>query len=144
AILSRELIDAQRRPRVNRRVHVTEPELVSGQPAARMHIPLAAEELELTFREPRVDPCHGDAVEREVPCRKPGVLPGVRNRRYIARVEMRPLPVGTALPRGRWWRLGRVSRQPVFDDVVVELPRPDETGIGLPHDPTLVGVEGSI
>ena len=48
-------IDLPRRPRVHRRVDVTERPLVRGQLAVRMHRPLAAQQQQLLLRRSRVD-----------------------------------------------------------------------------------------
>ena len=51
---------------------------------------------------------------------------------------MAPLVVAAVLARLGRWRLARIAIDPVVDDVVVELPRPDEAGVGLARDQRFV------
>ncbi len=70
-------------------------------------------------------------VEGQVPCRKPGVLPRVRHRQYVAAVEV--FPSGVSTIHTRCGRLGhlRIAFEPILDDVVVELLAPQQAGVGL-------------
>ena len=71
-----DLEDAQRGPRVHRRVDVAERPLVGRDLAVGVHVPLAQQQQQLVLGEGRVDAGERDAVERQVPGREPGVLPG--------------------------------------------------------------------
>ena len=100
---SRDAVDLehpQRRPRVHRRVDVGEVPLVRGQLAARVHVPLAAQQDQLALGERRVDVGERDGVEREVPRGVPGVLPRVGHRDHVAVVEVAPAAVADRA-RGR-------------------------------------------
>ena len=128
-----DLVDAPGRPGMHRGIDVGERPFVCRDLAVRVHVPLAQQEDELLFRELRVDTREREHVKGEIPGRVPRVLPRVRHRDHVAVEEVGP--VGVARPlRGRG--LGRVAVQPVSDRVVVELLRPDQTGVGLPdHRP---------
>ena len=75
----------------------------------------------------------GTAVEREVPRRVPGVLPLVGHRDDVGVVEMVQSLLRPSAGGGRR-RLAGVAVQPVADDVVVELLRPEQPAEGLPQD----------
>ena len=137
--LGGELVDAPHRPRVHRRVDVAERELVRGQLPVRVHVPLAAQQQELLLRELGIEARHRDAVEREVPRREPRVLPAVGHRDHVARPQLRPsLRLRPCLRASRRRRLRRIAVEPVLDDVVIELARPHEAGVGLADDVALL------
>ena len=117
-----DLVDAQRRPGVHRRVDVAERPLVGGELAVRVHVPLAQQQEQLLLGEVGVDQRERDAVEGEVPRRVPRVLPLVRHRDDVGVVEVRPVGVAAVPALGRAARgwSGSPSSQSL-DDVVVEL-----------------------
>ena len=86
-----DLKDTQRRPRMHRRVHITEGPLVRGELAVRVHEPLATEKDELRFRELGVDARERHAMESEVPGRIPRVLPLVGHGDHVAVVQVLPI-----------------------------------------------------
>src|SRR4029079_18932795 len=97
----------QGRPRLHWRVDIAESPLVRRQRPIRMLEPLPAEQDQLILGERRVHMRQRDAMECEVPCGKPGVLPLVRHRHDVERVEIPPLRVASAeslvrRPRLRW------------------------------------------
>ena len=93
---------------------------------------------ELVLRERRVEVRPRDAVEAEVPRREPRVLPRVRHREHVERVEVPPAAVAAVLAsRGRR-RLARVAVEPAAHVVRVHLLAPDEPGAGLAQDPHLL------
>ncbi len=141
--LARHLVDAPACPSVHRRVHVAELELVGGNRAVRRHVPLAQEEQQLVLRELRIDARHRDHVKRAVPRGEPRILPRVRHRQDVARVEMPPFVIATRAVRVGRLRLIRIAFEPGVDGVVIELLRPQETGVGLTHDGAFVGAEMS-
>src|SRR5206468_12638574 len=57
----------------------------------------------------------------------------VRHRDYIRVVEMFPIAVATLLSFGRRRRKRRIAVEPLLDDVVVKLLRPEESGERLSH-----------
>ncbi len=144
-----DLVDAVRGPGVNRRVHVAERPLVGGDLPVRVLVPLAHQQIDLALGEGRVDERERDAVEGEVPRGVPGVLPLVGHRHHPLVVEVAPLVVPPALARRGGRGLARVAVEPVVDDVVVELLRPQHPGERLPLHPPLVlghllGLEGRV
>ena len=128
----------ERRPGLHRRVHVVERPLVGGERPVRVLEPLAAEQDQLVLRERRVDAGERDAVEGEIPRGEPRVLPLVRHRHDVERVEGPPAVVAAGEPgRGRR-RLARVAVEPARDRVVVELLAPQHPGEGLAQHERLV------
>src|ERR1700758_4192940 len=75
--------------------------------------------------------CQRYAMKRQVPGRIPGVLPLVRHGQDIRVVEMRPLAVAAMTTAGGWWRLCRISIQPLRNVEVEKLFAPDHSGEGL-------------
>ena len=134
------LIDPQRRPSLDRRVHVAERPLIGRQLAVRVHVPLARQQQELVLGEGRVHRRQGDAVERQVPSCEPGILPGVRHGDDIRGVEVPPVPVAPGLALRRRGRRGRIAVQPERHVEVVELLGPQQSGNGLAMHPARVRI----
>ena len=131
--------DAQRRHHVHRRVDVVEVPLVGRQRAVRVQEPLAEQDEELVLREGRIEVRPGDRVEAEVPGGEPRVLPRVRHREHVERVEVPPVAVA-AVPVGlRRRRLAGVAVEPAAHVVRVHLLAPDEPGARLAQDPHRLG-----
>ena len=86
-------VHAIARPRVHGRIHVVERELVGGQLAVGVHVPLAQQQEHLTLRELGIDLRERHDVKREIPRREPGVLPLVGNGHDVARVNVPPVRV---------------------------------------------------
>ena len=128
-----DLVDAPRGPGVHRRIHIAKCPLVGGNLPVGMHVPLAQHERELFLREVRVDQCKRNAVKCQVPCGVPGILPFVWHGDHIGVVEVPPIPVAPVLAFGGWGRVARISLQPILDDVVIELLRPQHAGEALAH-----------
>ena len=85
----------------------------------------------------RVHPGDRHALEGEIPCREPRVLPRVGHRDDV---EARHVPpVGIALPRLLRREVVRVALEPSRHVVVIELLAPHETRDGLPQHHRLVG-----
>ncbi len=127
-----DLVDADRGPRVHRRVHVAERPLVGGDLPVRMHVPLAHQQQQLVLGEIRVDHRERDDVERRVPRREPRVLPLVRHRQDVARGEVRPVMIAAVPARVGRRRSGRIAVEPAVHRIVVVLLRPQHPGEGLP------------
>ena len=121
ASFGRHFIHPPTRPRMHRRIHVGEIPLIRRHLPVRVHIPLAQQQIQLSFRKGRIDPRHRDHMESHVPRREPRILPLVRHRDHITRKKMGPIRVATAPPRRRWRRLLRIARQPVLHDIVIKL-----------------------
>ena len=85
--------DLERRPGLDRRVHVAEVPLVRGQGTVRVLEPLAAQQDELVLGEGRIDVGQRHAVEAEIPRREPRVLPLVRHRHDVEGLELAPAGV---------------------------------------------------
>ena len=128
----------QRRPRVHRRVHVAVVPLVGGDLAAGVHVRLAQHELELLAREIGIDRGERDAVEREVPCRVPRVLPLVRHRYHVVVDHVIPVAIAHR-PRLPEQRMRVVLLEPAIGVEGVVLLRPQHAGERLAHDECLVG-----
>ena len=137
------LVDAPAGPGVDGRVDVGEVELVGGQLAVGVHVPLAQEQDELALGEVGVNPGEGDHVERQIPGGVPGVFPFVGHGDDVAVVEVDPICVAARGAGGRGRRLLRVALQPVLNDVMIELLAPEQPGIGLARDAGFVFVEPS-
>ena len=129
-----DLVNAPGSPGVHGRIHVAECPLVSGNLSVGMHVPLAQHQRELLFREVRIHQRERNAVERQVPCRIPRILPLVGHGNHVGVVQVRPLMVAAlATLRGRG-RIARIAFEPIFDDVVIELLGPQHAGKTLSHD----------
>src|SRR5258706_1187296 len=89
-----------------------------------MHVPLVEQQEQLLLREVTIDQGYRHAVEGQVPCRVPGVLPGGGHDDDIAVAEMSPSFVAAA--PGGWWRACRVTPQPFSHIVRVELLAPEQ------------------
>ena len=113
--------DAQRRPGMDRRVHVAERPLVGRQLPVGMHVPFARHDQQLRLGKLQVDGGEGDGVEGKVPRGKPRVLPRIRHAQHIGVVQVPPVPVAAHLPFGRRRRLRRVAIQPAGNIEVVVL-----------------------
>ncbi len=126
---------------MHRRVHVGEGKLVGRQCAVRVHVPLAQQQDELRLGEGRVDARELDRVEREVPRGIPRVFPGVGHEDHVAVEDVRPVPVATPLLALLGWRrLRRVALKPARHLVIIELLRPKQPGMRLPHDAELLAL----
>ena len=133
-------VGVDRRPGVDRRVHVPEVPLVRGDLAAGVQVAGPQEELQLFLAEVRVDQGQRRDVESEVPGGVPGVFPLVRHRDHV-RVDHVPPTVVADGARVRLVRLDAVLLEPPADVVEEELLGPEHPGQGLPHDTGRVGVE---
>lgn len=133
-----ELIDPTRRSRVDRRIDVAEVPLVGRELAVGVHVPFAAEQDELTLGPFQVQPGQGDAVERRVPGREPGVFPLVGNRQHVEPRELSPVAVPDLGVLGGRWRPRWIALEPQLDAVVVELFGPEQPGQRLALDSFLV------
>src|SRR3954447_9525815 len=95
--------------------------------------PLATQEQQLVLREGGIDVRERDGVERKVPGSEPRVLPRVRHRQDVGRLEVTPVcvPVGLAL----WWRRREtgVAIEPARDVVAVVLLAPEHPRERLAH-----------
>ena len=129
--LALDLEDGPCGQRQNRRIDVVKIPLIGGNLPVGVHVPLAQHQEDLLLGELRIDVGQGDAMETQIPGSEPRELPFVRHRDHVARKEMRPVVVASfqAL-RWRGW-LGRVALQPVRDDIVIILLRPQHAGEGL-------------
>ncbi len=133
AALLLDLVDAPRRPRVHRRVHVAKRPLVRGQLPVGVHVPLAQHQRELVLGELGVDQRQRHHVKRQVPRGVPRVLPLVRHRDDVGVEQVRPLVVAPVLALGRRRRLARIAVEPALHDVVVVLLGPEHPGQALAH-----------
>ena len=133
-----DLVHAQRRPRVDGRVHVAELPLVGRELAVRVHVPFTREERELLLGEIGIDQRERDGVKCEIPCGIPGVLPLVGDGEDLAVVEVAPLVIPSPPPLVGRRREGDVAPKPAVHVEVVELLGPEETGHGLAIDRSLL------
>ena len=123
-----DLVDAVRGPRVHRRVDVVERPLVGRQLTVRMHVALARQRDELALGEIRIDQRERDDVKGQIPAGVPRVLPLVGHREHLVVVEVRPTRVASVQAARRRRRHQRIALEPIADDVVVELLRPQQPG----------------
>ena len=134
-----DLIDAQRRPSMHRRVDVAQGPFVGRQLAVGVHVPLAQEKQELILGEVGVDKRKAHAMEREVPGGVPGILPLIGHRNDVGVVEVRPVRIAALEACRRGLRIRRVAFEPFVNVVVIELLRPEQPGQCLSHDLLSVG-----
>ena len=124
-----DLVDADRRPRVHRRVDVAERPLVGRDLAVGMHVPLAREQEELLLREVGID--HRERESSGTPCPTPRTTGTPTCRASTARraadmchhAWLRPL-----LARFRRRRSGGIAVEPALDHVAVVLLAPQHAG----------------
>ena len=135
---ARHLVHAPRGPGVHGWIHIVERPLVRGKLAVRVHVPLTEHQRELFLGELRIHHRHRYHVKGEIPRREPWVLPLVRHRQHIGVIRMPPFPVpaGTASHRCRW--MCRVTLEPFLHRVVIELFRPEQSGVRLPRHAALL------
>src|SRR5215813_12598470 len=97
-----------------------------------MHVPHAQEQEQLLLGKIWVHQSQWNAMERQVPCCEPGILPGVGHRDDIRSVEMPPFAIASKHVRAwrRWAR--RVAMQPHIHIIIVELLAPQQASEGLP------------
>jgi len=119
---------------MDRRIDVTEVPLVGRQLAVGMGVPLAGKQQQLALGELGIDEGQRQAVKGRIPGGEPGVLPLVRHRQDVRRVDVVPIGIAPMPAFWRWRRLGRIAGQPVADVVVIELLGPDHPGQGLALD----------
>src|SRR2546422_4300814 len=63
-------------------------------------------------------------MESKIPCRKPGIFPGIRHNDDVSTIEVSPGSIASTLRR--WSRFGRVTSQPFLDIVHIELLAPEQ------------------
>ena len=95
------VVDPPHRPRVDRRVEIAELPLVGRQLPAWVLELLKQKHPELILGELRVDQRERHALEREVPCGEPRILPLVGHRHHPHRVQVAPAAVADRAPRRR-------------------------------------------
>ena len=133
AALLVDLVNAPRRPGMHRRIDVAERPLIGGKLPVGMHVPLACHQHELLLGELAIHQRQRHAVERQVPCGVPGILPLVGHRNDVGVIEVGPLVVAPVDPLGRRRRRPGIALEPVADHIVIELLRPQHAGERLPH-----------
>ena len=129
-----DLVDAPCSPCVHRRIHITERPLVGGNLAVGVHVPLAQHERELLFREVGIHEREWNAVKRKVPGGIPRVFPFVRHGDHVCVIQMGPFVVAAFAALRGWGRIAGVALQPIVDDIVIELLRPQHARKTLTHD----------
>src|SRR5437588_7440384 len=108
-----------------------------------MLIPLADDPFELAFSESAINQGHGNTMKGKVPGGIPRIFPIVRHRHDTFIVEMAPVRIAAEFAQLRRGWLGWIAIQPFFDNVVIELLVPKETGEGLPLNGPLFFVQTS-
>ena len=96
-----QVLQKQGREGVHRRVHVAEVPLVGRHLAVRVEVVLGQHQVDLAFREVRVDHGQRNAVERQVPGGVPGVLPLVGHRHDVVVEHVEPRLVAASPARRR-------------------------------------------
>ena len=135
-----EPVGEDRRPRVHRRVDVAEVPLVGGQLPVRVQVRALQHQVQLRLAEILVDQRQRQDVERQVPCRVPGVFPFVGHGDDVGVVHVMPV-LGCAARCAGLNGSAPCSRAR-SDVVVVELLRPQHARERLPHDVRRIGVRG--
>ena len=128
----RNFVNAPRRPRMNRRVHIAERKFIRGNLPVRVHIPFAQQQAELPLRKFAVDPRERNHVKRQIPRREPRILPRVRHRKNVAAEHVFPLAVAPLLAALRRRRRARIALAPIRDHVVIKLFAPQQARVALP------------
>ena len=95
------VVDPPHRPRVDRRVEIAELPLVGRQLPTWVLELLKQKHPELILGELRVNQRERHALEREVPCGEPRILPLVGHRHHPHRVQVAPAAVADRAPRRR-------------------------------------------
>ena len=124
-------VNAPDGPRMHRRIHIAESELIGRNLPVRVHILLAQKQDELLFRKIQIDLRKPNHMKRQIPRREPRILPLVRHRDDVAVEKMRPLAVAAVVTLRRRWRLRGVAVEPGADDVVVKLLAPEQPRVSL-------------
>src|SRR5262245_23047934 len=99
-----------------------------------MLVPFAQDDIDLIFREMRIDKGNRDAMKREVPRRIPGEFPFVRHRHDPFIMKMTPLRVAPQFSFGWGRRLTSIALEPTLNNIMIELFRPQHSGQGLSLD----------
>ena len=94
---------------------------------------------QLILGERWIQMCPRDGVERQVPCCEPRVLPRIRHRQHVERVQMAPARIAAVAVTLRRGRLCRIAVEPAPHLVGVDLLAPDQAGARLPQDSHLLG-----
>ena len=137
AEIALDVVEEERRPRVDGRIHVAEVPLVGGDLPVRVRVQALEHEEELLLGEVEVDERERERVEREVPRRVPGVLPLVGHRDDVAVEHVEPLGV----PRGGLLaeeRMRVVLGEPTVDVEEIELLGPEHARERLAVDAPFV------
>ena len=125
-------VQEERRPGVDRGVHVAEVPLVGGHLAVGVQVGAAEHQLHLLLGEVGVHDRERQRVEGQVPGRVPGVLPLVGHRDDVLVQHVEPLRVPGISISGVEW-VGVVLVQPVVPVEEEELLAPEHAGDGLAH-----------
>src|SRR4029077_131658 len=128
-----DFINAPRRPRVHRRIHVSERPFIRRQLPVRVHVPFPEQQDQLLLRVIRIDDRQRYAVKCQVPRRVPRILPLVRHRNNVVVVQMLPLFVSPVPSVFRRLRTRRISLQPCAHIEVIKLLGPQHSCVRLPH-----------
>src|SRR5262249_20403167 len=134
ATLLLDFVDPPRGPGVDRWVHIAKVPLVGWNLAIGMHVPLAKHQRELFLGEVRIYKRERNTVERQVPCRIPGVFPLVGHGDDVSVMHMPPLVIATIPALRRRERIAGITIEPLFNDIMIELFRPKHARDGLTHD----------
>src|SRR5512135_1280087 len=72
-----------------------------------------------------INQAHGDAMECQIPCSEPGIFPGIRHENDVSCIKMPPGSIAMTL--WRWCWFSRITTQPFFNIIHVELFAPQQT-----------------
>ena len=139
APLAVDLIDAPGGPGMHRRVHIAECPFIGGNLTVGVHVPFARQQHQLMLGELGVDQCEGDAVERQIPGRVPGILPLVRHGNDVGVIEIAPFGIAAVQARLRRGYLAGITLEPARSIQAVELLAPNQPGECLALHHALVG-----
>ncbi len=129
-----QILQEQSREGVHRGVHVAEIPLVGGHLAARVQVFPGQHQVDLAFREVRVDHGERNAVERQVPGGVPRVLPLVGHGHDVVVEHVEPRLVAAPPPGRRSQRVEVALTQPAVHVEVIALLGPQHPRQGLAHD----------
>ncbi len=127
-------VDLPHAPGMHRRIDVAEMPFVGGDLAAGMHVPFAQEQDHLFLGKVGIQAGHRHHVKGQVPGGVPGILPLVGHRDHVAIEQVPPIAVASFLSRRTGRHAVGIAVEPGVDGVVIELFRPQQSCVGLPHD----------
>ena len=133
-----DLVGVNRRPGVDRGIHIAEIPLIGGDLAIGVHVAALQHAFQLVLAEVLIDHGQGRDMEGQIPGGVPGIFPFIGHRNDFRVVHVSPVAVADGALAGFAW-LDAMLLEPAADVIVEELLRPEHPGQGLPHHQGFVG-----